>query len=93
MKATLTATKVKTGWVLRSKNTSAFAVRQMNTRGRVTTYPGPFYPVDPSGSEFVENAYVYLTRKKAREEKSGSEVARKVSVDDNGKAIEIIRGR
>lgn len=81
MNATLT--KVKTGWVLRSTNTKCFACRSMAGEGL-------FYPGD---SNLVSNAHVYNTRREARDEKDGSEVARKVELDDNGKAVKIIPGR
>jgi hypothetical protein len=82
-------TKVKTGWVVAYKRGLVAYKRGLNDNIFVNLLD------DLVG---LEHAWVYKTRKEARDsikdnEMVGTDIVRKVRLDENNKPIEVIKGR
>jgi hypothetical protein len=79
---------VGTGWVIEMKKGSV----HMRDDGR-RFYASNIGQSDGYTSTLVKDAVVYSTRDVARDLTQYTEIVRKVSVDAEGKAIEVIKGR
>ena len=82
---TATATATSTGWVI-----EVVSGVHCDELGRTFYSKGDTY-----GTLWLEDAHTYETRKEARDLKfeDGTEVVRKVELDDRGRATHIIPGR
>jgi hypothetical protein len=89
MEEVLVEPKIKTGWIIEMKKRSPHFRLGPTPR----FYSGDAEHSDGYTSNVLAEANVFPSRQVARILATSHEIVRKVSVDDNGKAIEIIAGR